>query len=332
MPLVQAPMLSIQQISFAYDTRPILDNISFEIEEGEHIAVMGESGCGKSTLLKLIYGLIPVKKGKIFWGDKEVKGPLYNLIPGEPFMKYLSQEFDLMPFTSVKENVAEFLSVFYPEEREARTLELLQMVELESFANTQVRYLSIGQQQRVALARVLAEKPQLLLLDEPFSHIDNFRKNSLRRKLFAYLEKEGISCITATHDYHDVLPFAQRAIVMKDTEILVDQPIQELYKHPKNLYVASLFGEANLLPIDVIKTYANTKRRIIVYAHEFKVSFSSGLPVTVARSYPMGSYFLVQGTLQDGHTVYFNSHEPLKEGLEAFLNISLETINQRLAH
>ena len=324
-------MLRIEQISFAYKNQPVLENISFEIKQGEHVALMGESGCGKSTLLKLIYGLIPVKKGQIFWGDKEVKGPLYNLIPGEPFMKYLSQEFDLMPFTTVKENIAEFLSMFYPEERESRTQELLHMIELEDYADSQVRYLSIGQQQRVALARVLAQKPQLLLLDEPFSHIDNFRKNSLRRNLFLYLETEGITCITATHDYHDVLPFAERAIVIRNSEILVDQPISELYKHPRNLYVASLFGEANLLPIEVIKSYANTKRRIIVYAHEFRVSFSSGLPVTVVRSYPMGSYFLVEGTLEDGHTVYFNSNEALKTGLNAFLNISLETINQRLS-
>ncbi|MBT8208915.1 MAG: ABC transporter ATP-binding protein [Eudoraea sp.] len=325
-------MLRIEQLSFAYDNRPVLENISFEIQDGEHVALMGESGCGKSTLLKLIYGLIPVKQGKIFWGNKEVKGPLFNLIPGEPFMKYLSQEFDLMPFTSVKENIAEFLSVFYPEERESRTQELLQMIELEDYSNSQVRHLSIGQQQRVALARVLAQKPQLLLLDEPFSHIDNFRKNSLRRNLFRYLEAEGITCITATHDYHDVLPFAERAIVIRNAEIHVDRPILELYKHPRNLYVASLFGEANLLPIEVIKSYANTKRRIIVYAHEFRVSFSSGLPVTVVRSYPMGSYFLVEGTLEEGHAVYFNSNESLKTGLNAFLNISLETINQRLSH
>ena len=325
-------MLRIEQLSFAYKNRPVLNNISFEIQQGEHVALMGESGCGKSTLLKLIYGIIPVNQGKIFWGNKEVKGPLYNLVPGEPSMKYLSQEFDLMPFTTARENIAEFLSVFYPEERESRTRELLHMVELDDHANSQVRHLSIGQQQRVALARVLAQKPQLLLLDEPFSHIDNFRKNSLRRNLFRYLEEEGITCITATHDYHDVLPFAERAIVIKNSEILVDQPIQELYKHPRNLYVASLFGEANLLPIEVIKSYANTKRRIIVYAHEFKVSFSSGLPVTVVRSYPMGSYFLVEGTLEEGHAVYFNSNESLKKGLNAFLNISLETINQRLSH
>jgi ABC-type sulfate/molybdate transport systems ATPase subunit len=325
-------MLKLEQISFSYNTRPVLENISLEVQPGEHIALMGESGCGKSTLLKLIYGLISPGKGKIFWDGQEVKGPLYNLIPGEPFMKYLSQEFDLMPFTTVRENIAEFLSVFYPEERESRTIELLRMIELEGFGNTKVRYLSIGQQQRVALARVLAQKPQLLLLDEPFSHIDNFRKNSLRRNLFEYLEEQGITCITATHDYNDVLPFAQRAIVLRNAEVLVEGPILDLYKHPRNLYVASLFGEANLLPIEVIKSYANTRRKIIVYAHEFRVSLSSGLAVTVRKSYPMGSYFLVRGSLEDGQIVFFNSNEPLKTGRNVFLNISLETINQRLAH
>lgn len=325
-------MLKLDQISFAYNSQSVLENISFEIEEGEHVALMGESGCGKSTLLKLIYGLISPKKGSIFWHNQEVKGPLYNLIPGEPFMKYLSQEFDLMPFTSVRENIGEFLSVFYPEEREERTAELLRMIELEAFADTKVRYLSIGQQQRVALARVLAQKPKVLLLDEPFSHIDNFRKNSLRRNLFQYLEEEGITCITATHDYHDVLPFAGRAIVLRNAEMLVDEPILELYKHPRNLYVASLFGEANMLSIDVIKTYADTKRKIIVYAHEFRVSRSSGLAVMLERSYPMGSYFLNEGTLEDGQTVFFNSQEELKQGRKLFLNISLETINQRLVH
>lgn len=322
-------MLKVKQVSFAYNKIAVLEDISFELKKGEHLAVMGESGCGKSTLLKIIYGLLQTQEGEIRWGNRKVRGPLYKLLPGEQFMKYLSQEFDLMPYTTVEENISEFLSVFYPEELKSRTDELLRMIELEAFAKQKVKNLSGGQQQRVALARVLAQKPELLLLDEPFSHIDNFRKNNLRRNLFDYIQREGISCITATHDQHDVLPFADRVIVLRDRQIIADSPILELYDKPGNLYIASLFGEANRIPIQIMKSYADTRRTIIVYANEFKVAYRSGLRVEVKKSYPMGSHFLVRGDYE-GHLVHFHSERALTPGSQVFLNISLETINKRL--
>ena len=324
-------MLQVNNISFSYDEAIVLDSVDFEIRAGEHVAIMGESGCGKSTLLKIIYGLLPLESGKIFWKGKEARGPLYNLVPGEPFMKYLSQDFDLMPFTTVKENIAQYLSVFYPEEQEKRTKELLALTDLNAFADTKVKNLSGGQQQRVALCRVLAQKPELLLLDEPFSHIDNFRKNGLRRNLFDYLKNEGITWLTATHDYHDVLPFADRVIVLKNKQLIADQPILSLYRNPRELYIASLFGEANLIPINVLKSYADTTRRIIVYAHEFRISENSGLSVVVQTSYYMGSHYLIK-SLADNNVIYFHATRPFDLGKKLFLNIAIETINQRMIH
>jgi len=324
-------MLKVKQVSFAYDKAPVLEDVGFELKKGEHLAVMGESGCGKSTLLKIIYGLLQVQEGEVSWGKKKVRGPLYKLLPGEDFMKYLSQEFDLMPYTSVEENISEFLSVFYPEELKARTGELLRMIEMEDFAGVKVKNLSGGQQQRVALARVLAQKPELLLLDEPFSHIDNFRKNNLRRNLFDYLSREGITCITATHDQLDVLPYADRILVLRDRHVIADAPIMEVFDKPGNLYIATLFGEANKIPIHIMKSYADTKRTIIVYAHEFRIARSSGLRVEIKKNYPMGSHFLVRGDYE-GQDVYFHSDVSLRNGSQVFLNISLETINKRLNH
>lgn len=323
-------MLQIDNLSFTYDKDLVLDAISFVVYSGEHIAVMGESGCGKSTLLKLIYGLLDSNEGTVYWNEKKIKGPAFNLVPGEASIKYLSQDFDLMPFTSAEENISEFLSVFYPDKRKDRINELLTMIEMEDFAKTKVKNLSGGQQQRVALARVLAQEPAMLLLDEPFSHIDNFRKNSLRRNLFGYLKEKKITCITATHDYHDVLPFADRAIVLRDQQILADEIILELYKNPKSIYTASLFGEANLIPINILKSYADTKRRIIVYSHEFGVSQSSGLPALVKKAYPMGSHYLIEAVLNDGNKVLFNFNRAFKKNKEVYLNVSLDTINQRL--
>jgi len=322
-------MLQIHELSFAYNDSNVLEDINFVVEQGEHIAVMGESGCGKSTLLKLIYGLLSPGKGKILWREEEVRGPLYKLVPGESYMKYLSQEFDLMPFTTVAENISEHLSVFYPEELQSRTAELLDMIEMTADANTKVKNLSGGQQQRVALARVLAQKPDVLLLDEPFSHIDTFRKNSLRRNLFQYLKEEGITCLTGTHDHHDVLPFADRILILKDRQLIAQGETKKIYESPPSLYVASLFGEANYFPITLLKSYADTTKNIIVYAHEFKVANSSGLATKVLRSYSLGHYFLVHGETSGG-PVFFHSEKPLKEGTSIFLNVSIETINKRL--
>lgn len=323
-------MLQVSQLSFAYNESNVLEDLSFEVAKGEHIAVMGESGCGKSTLLKLVYGLLTPGEGNIMWGKNKVKGPLYKLVPGESYMKYLSQEFDLMPFTTVSENISEYLSVFFPDEMKSRTSELLEMIEMTSDADTKVKNLSGGQQQRVALGRVLAQKPDVLLLDEPFSHIDNFRKNSLRRNLFQYLKDEKITCLTATHDHLDVLPFTDRVLILKDKQLIAEGETLKLYENPRNMYVASLFGEANKIPITVLKSYADTKRNIIVYAHEFKVSPSSGVPVTATVIYPMGNYYLVKGKTDDGD-LYFNSDKKLKVGQQVFLNVSLETINKRLS-
>ncbi len=322
-------MLRVENLTFAYNKTPVLEDISFDLEAGKHLAVMGESGGGKSTLLRLIYGLLHLEEGSVHWGEKKVLGPRFQLVPGEENMKYLSQEFDLMPFTTVKENVSQFLSVFYPEELEKRTSELLAMTEMEAFADTKVKTLSVGQKQRVALARAIAQKPELLLLDEPFSHSDNFQTNTLRRNLFDYLRQEGITCITTTHDAMDVLPYADRILVIRDRKIIADRPVQELYDQPRSLYVASLFGEASLVPIDILKSYADTKRRIIVYAHEFKVSTNSGIPTVVERSYPMGSHYLVKGW-SEGESIYFHSPEAIEQGKRVYLNVSLGTINKRL--
>jgi iron(III) transport system ATP-binding protein len=323
-------MLKVDELSFGYEQEPVLIDLSFEVGRGEFLAVMGESGCGKSTLLKLIYGTLPFDKGSIQWKDRSIKGPAYQLVAGGSFVKYLAQDFDLMPYTSVSENVSKFLSAADPEGLASRTEELLQVMELESCRDKKVQFLSGGQQQRVALARVLALQPELLLLDEPFSHIDHFRRNQLRRNLFGYLKREGITCICASHDHHDVLPFAHRILVLKDQEILDLRETRDIFEKPRNLYTASLLGEANLVPIEVLKSYASTTRRIIVYSHELKVSHKSGMQVTVKICYYLGSHYRIFGVMDSGKGVVFDSEQPFETGKKVYLNVSLDTINKRL--
>ena len=245
-------------------------------------------------------------------------------------MKYLAQDFDLMPYTSVAENISKFLSPAEPEEMASRTDELLETMELSQYRDKKVQFLSGGQQQRVALARVLALRPELLLLDEPFSHIDHFRRNKLRRNLFGFLRKNGISCICASHDHHDVLPFADRVMILKDRDILDIRPTRELFEKPRNLYTAELLSEANLIPIEVLKSYASTTRNIIVYPHELRISKKSGMQVEVRHSYYLGDHYRIYGLMDSGRGVVFDAEAPMEPGVKVYLNVSLETINKRM--
>ena len=289
-------MLQVNQLSFSYQSEKTLNSIQFNLERGKHLAIIGESGCGKSTLLKLIYGLHDVDEGSIYWEDTEVLGPKYNLIPGMDFMKYLAQDFDLMPFITVAENVGKFLSNIYPEKKQARINELLEVVEMIDFANVKAKYLSGGQMQRVALARVLALEPDVLLLDEPFSHIDNFRKNSLRRKIFSYLKDKGITTIIATHDSTDVLSFADEVLVMQQGIVVAHERPKDIFEQPKNKYIASLFDDVNEL-----ETLSGIE---LVYPHQLKVVLNSDLKVQVKKSYYRGNYFLIE-SYQNENQIFF---------------------------
>lgn len=323
-------MLKVEKVSFGYQHELVLQNISFSVKKGNHFSIIGESGCGKSTLLKLIYGLLHFDKGTISWNGVPVMGPNFNLVPGEPKMKFLLQDFDLMPFLSVTENVSQFLSVFNQEELTTRTGELLEMIEMTEFANTKVKNLSGGQQQRVALARVLAKEPELLLLDEPFSHIDNFKKNSLRRNLFAYLKNKHITCLVATHDMEDVLPFADEVLILKDKEIIAQESPVNLYRNPKSNYVAGLFGEVNHVAVRLLKPYSAIDEAILVYPDEFQVSDKTGLKTHIIKSFFKGTHYLNEGLVNDSKIIFFNSKKELTRNQTVYINVALETITLRL--
>ncbi len=296
-------MLTVRDISFSYIDTPNLNSISFSLTKGKNLALIGESGCGKSTLLKLIYGLYDLDEGQIFWNDIEVLGPKFHLIPGMPFMKYLAQDFDLMPFITVAENVGKYLSNFYPDEKKARIVELLEIVEMTDYANVKAKFLSGGQMQRVALARVLALEPEVLLLDEPFSHIDNFRKNSLRRKLFGYLKEQQITCVVATHDSTDVLSFADEVAVIKDGKIIESGIPKFIYDNPRDKYVASLFGDVNEIEINGELKF--------VYPHQLKVVLNSDLKVEIVNFYFRGSHYLMEAKY--GNRILFFENDTILE-------------------
>jgi ABC-type Fe3+/spermidine/putrescine transport system ATPase subunit len=312
-------MLQVENITFSYDKNKVIKNIDFTVNKGLNVAIIGESGCGKSTLLKLIYGLYDLDQGQIFWNDKEVLGPKFHLVPGMPYMKYLAQDFDLMPFITVAENVGKYLSNIHPEKKQNRINELLEIVEMTEYSKVKAKFLSGGQQQRVALAKVLALEPEVLLLDEPFSQIDNFRKNSLRRRLFAYLKSKEITCIVATHDSSDSLSFADETIVLNNGKIVVKEKSINLYNHPTNKYVASLFGDVNEIKLSPLIEMEGPEETLLLYPHQLKIVEYGKLKVKIQKSYFKGSHYLIQAEANET-SIFFEHNCELKINSEVFLS------------
>lgn len=314
-------MLEARNISFAYDATNVIEDISFSIAKGKQVSLIGESGCGKSTLLKLLYGLHDLDEGTISYFGKPVLGPKHNLIPGEDYMKYLAQDFGLMPYITVAENIGKYLSNIYPDKKKARINELLDLVEMTAFANVKVQYLSGGQQQRTALAKALALEPEILLLDEPFSQIDTFRTNTLRRRLFRYFREKEITCIIATHDPSDVLSFSDEAIILKDGKIIAQGCPKAIYENPGNHYIASLFGEVNEIPAHWLKSGEEMNRMVLIYPHQLKTVGDSDLETIVKNSYFKGSHYLIEA-VSHGKIVFFESRFLIEAGKRVFLALA----------
>ncbi|WP_188050271.1 ABC transporter ATP-binding protein [Flavobacterium sp. GP15] len=315
-------MLEINNISFTYIDIPVIQEVSFTIEKGQNTAIIGESGCGKSTLLKLIYGLYDLDAGVITYNENPILGPKHNLVPGEDYIKYLAQDFDLMPYITVEENVGKFLSNMFPDEKKQRVYELLDMVEMTAFAKVKAKFLSGGQQQRVALARVLALEPEILLLDEPFSQIDSFRKNSLRRNLFKYLKDKGVTCIIATHDSTDALAFSDETIVIQNGKLVVKGNSKLVYENPINKYTASLFGEVNELKLSqLIPIEEEEDEFLLLYPHQLKLVDSGVMQVVVKQCYYKGSHYLVKAAFER-RAIFFENDTELEINQEVHLMLA----------
>lgn len=303
-------MLEVAIQSFSYEKKTILKNINFSIDAGIHLAVLGESGCGKSTLLHLIYGLLHLEKGSLFWNQKQLLGPKFNLIPGEPFMKLVAQEANVMPFISVEENVATFLSRQDNVADKQRVDQLLAIVELEDFSNQMVKTLSGGQKQRVALAKALAKKPEVILLDEPFSHIDTFKKNRLRRKLFNYLKEEGITCITATHDSQEALAFSDKILMLRDGKIERFDTPKKIFNDLQNEYQGGFFAD--------VSSGFNGEHKVLLPHQIQRTNEKTSIQAVVVQSLFFGMYYIIEAHYNNA-SVFFKHPTKIPKGEAVFL-------------
>ncbi|WP_297984955.1 sulfate/molybdate ABC transporter ATP-binding protein [uncultured Chryseobacterium sp.] len=282
-------LLELNSLFFSYSPeKPLFKNLNLKVDEGKIIALAGESGCGKSTLLSLIYGLLDWQQGEIIFNGKEIFGPKKNIVPGEAEMKLVAQNYDLMPYATVADNVGKFISNINLQEKKQKVDELLQVVGMEEFADVKPKYLSGGQQQRVAIARALSVMPKLLLLDEPFSNIDFSRKIELRERLFNYVKEKNISLLISTHEIQEVMPWLDQIIVLQQGRLIQNDNPEETYRFPYNEYVAKLFGEVNVLS-DEQKNALDLNKNFW-YPNEIQLS-ENGKPAKVLESRFAGSHY-----------------------------------------
>jgi len=282
-------LLKIKNLHFSHTKeQPLFRNFNLNLDEGKIIALAGESGCGKSTLLNLIYGLLNWNQGEITFEGKKLMGPKGNLVPGEPEMKFVAQNFDLMPYASVAENVGKFISNINLARKKETVNELLDVVGLAEYAHILPKNLSGGQQQRVAIARALSVLPKLLLLDEPFSHLDFARKIELREKLFRYVKEKNISLIISTHELQDIIPWLDQIVILDSGRLIQNDNAEETYKNPYNRYVAQLFGEVNIFSETEKSQFGISN--FAYYPHQIKIS-ENGFDAEVLESRFAGNHY-----------------------------------------
>ena len=282
-------LLNVRNLYFGYKPGTLLfRNINLSVEKGKIIALAGESGCGKSTLLNIVYGLLNWQSGEIYLEEERLFGPKGNIVPGELGMKLVSQNYDLMPYLTVVENIGKFISNTNLSEKKQKIQELLQVVGLEDYAHVLPKNLSGGQQQRVAIARALSVMPKLLLLDEPFSNLDYSRKMELRERLFNYAKEHELSVMISTHEIQEILPWTDQIIVLQEGRLIQNDNAEETFRNPYNAYVAKLLGEVNTISEEE-KSILNVSKNYF-FPHQVKLT-ENGLDAQIVESRFAGNHY-----------------------------------------
>ncbi|WP_096153088.1 MULTISPECIES: ABC transporter ATP-binding protein [Bacillus] len=232
---------------FHNSKQPAVNSLDLSINEGEIITLLGPSGCGKTTTLRMLAGFEQPSTGTIRVGNEIVYDHRRSLPPEKRGIGMVFQDYALFPHLTIEKNVAFGLNKYKSKEKKERVQEVLELVGLADYAKRVPSELSGGQQQRVALARALAPKPLVVLMDEPFSNLDAGLRERMRFDITNILRKANTTAIIVTHDQKDAFAVSDRVVVMKDGEIQQVASPREMYRCPKNCFVAQFVGKTNLL-------------------------------------------------------------------------------------
>jgi iron(III) transport system ATP-binding protein len=305
-------MLVVQDVSLRFETE-LLKRVSFELKPNEIVGIVGSSGAGKTSLLKIISGLLEPTSGKVFYNDKLVEGPATKLIPGHDDIQLVNQDFGLDIYHTVEENIREKALYLPYKERDELVDELLDLTELTRIRKQKAHLISGGEQQRLALARALACEPKVLLLDEPFVHLDG----RLRFKITNYLQDlqriRSMSILIVSHNGEEILSWTDRIIhISKGTIKRKSTPLNFYYK-PRSIEEGGLFGVINKITIQ--------NKRILFRPNEYEISenHSNGIPINFIKSQFMGEYYLNYFTTNKKEKITLSHTEPLDYAKEIII-------------
>lgn len=276
-------MLVINDIQLRFD-RKILSKISLSIKAGEIVGIVGASGGGKSSLLKIIAGLLDPSSGEVLLNGKIVKGPSQKLVPGHEAIQLVNQDFGLDIYHTVLENVQQKILYLPTDVRNVFSDELLDLVELTHLKSQKAISLSGGEQQRLAIARALAVEPDVLLLDEPFAHLDAHLKQKIGNYIQSLSKIRKMTCILVSHEGQDVLEWSKKIYFIEKGEVKrVDTPYN-FYNFPSSLYEARFFGQINELKILGVS--------VLFRPHQFIKKTKDGIEVIVISCRFAGIYWI----------------------------------------
>ena len=282
-----------------------MENINFTQQKFEKIALIGETGSGKSTLLKTITGLIQPTSGTILFDGEKVMGPDWQLVAGQKGIAYLSQHFELRNNYRMEE-----LLMYANEFTQQEADELYRLCRIDHLMQRNSYELSGGEKQRIALARLLITKPKLLILDEPYSNLDLIHRNILKEIVENICTKYEISSFITSHEPADVLPWADKIIVLKNGKVVQEGTAVEIYKNPFNEYVAGLLGNYNLLDKNIFLSDKIIRPEDIELVKESQGDFC-GIISSVKF---MGNYFEVEIEIKQQQLKVQTANSDIKVG------------------
>ncbi len=299
-------MLELRGITLTRN-HPVLKEIDLTFSERTIWGIIGRSGVGKTSLLKIAAGLLDTTVGEVWFDGKRLPGPSEKLIPGHEDIQLVNQDFALDLYHTVEENIREKVLSRHKDVQSELIELFLDLVELDHLRKQKALELSGGEQQRLALARALACEPRLLLLDEPFVHLDQ----RLRWKIQAYLrelnETHGTAIVLVSHDGAEMMGFAEKVIHLRNGVIERMASAEELFFHPSGREEAELMGPVNEVKVN---------DKLVLFRPNEYVTVDSGIPVTLRSAVNMGLCWMNEVETEDGNIFLLQSDAPLESRLD----------------